>query len=155
MSVSRHNRIVASGFIVLLFLLFSCASTPEPEVAKPLKGPGDIPIPSGFQEIEEESVRISFGEFEAGQGVYTGDRDPSWVVEFYRGLLPPQGWSLVASFISKDAILVFTKEQQACVITVWGTPRSTRLDVRVGQAEPAAGATPPSTHPPSQPGPSR
>lgn len=151
MSVSRYNRIVQIGLIVLLFLLFGCASTPEPEVAKPLKGPGDIPIPSGFQEIEEESIRISFTGFQAGQGVYEGTRESSWVVEFYRGVLPSEGWTLVASVISKDAVLVFTKDQQACVITVSGTPPSTRLEVRVGQAEPIAGGSPRSAHPPSQP----
>lgn len=153
MSVNRHNRIVLTGLLVLPLFIFGCASTPQPEVAKPLKGPGDIPIPSGFQEIEEESVRISFGGFEAGQGVYEGERESSWIVEFYRGVLPSEGWTLVASFISRDAILVFTKDQQACVITVSGTPPSTRLEVRVGQAEPIAGGFPPSTHPPSHPAP--
>ncbi|MFQ5656613.1 MAG: hypothetical protein ACE5G5_03665 [Candidatus Methylomirabilales bacterium] len=153
MTVNRLYRIIHPGLVVLLLLLFGCASTPEPEVAKPLKGPGGIPIPSGFQEIEDESVFITLGGIQAGVGVYEGKREPSGVVEFYREILPPEGWTLVASFISKDAILVFTKEHQACVITMWGTPSSTRLEVRVGQAEPVAGVPPPTPHPPSRPAP--
>lgn len=149
MSVKLY-RMVERGLIVLFLLLSGCAPTPKPEAATPLDGPGGIPVPPGFQKIEEESLLITFGGFQAGLVVYQGKRDPPWVVEFYHGVLPSQGWTLVASFISKDTILLFTKERQACVISVTGSSSSTRLEVRVGLAEPAAGG-PTSTPRPLQP----
>lgn len=121
---------------LLLLLLAGCAASPKPEATAPIQGPGEIPIPPSFQKIEEESVLIAFGGFQAGLVVYQGKREPSWVVEFYRGVLPSQGWTLVASFISKDAILVFTKERQACVVSVSGSSSASRLEVRVGVIEP-------------------
>jgi len=132
----QAHRTVGVFLTLLLLLLSGCASSPKPEAATPAQGPGEIPIPPAFQKIEEESVLIAFGGFQAGLVVYQGKREPSWVVEFYRGVLPSQGWTLVASFISKDAILVFTKERQACVISVSGSPSATRLEVRVGVIEP-------------------
>jgi len=135
--IADHADRTARVLLALLLLLLSgCASSPKPEAAAPAQGPGEIPIPPGFQKIEEESVLIAFGGFQAGLVVYQGKREPSWVVEFYRGVLPSQGWTLVASFISKDAILVFTKERQACVISISGSPSTTRLEVRVGVIEP-------------------
>ncbi len=137
MNVDRCYRIVGRVLITLLILLLSgCASArkPKSQAAPPLEGPGNIPIPSGFQKISEDSVLISMGGFEAGLVVYKGDREPPWVVEFYRGTLPTQGWAMVASFISKDSILVFTKKDQACVIRVSGSGSSSRLEVRIGIA---------------------
>lgn len=140
MNVDQLHRVIGTTLIVLLLLLSSCASTtPKQEAAPPPEGPGDIPIPAGFQKIDKESVLIAFGGFQAGLVVYEGERASSWVVNFYQGVLPSQGWTLVASFISKDSILVFTKEHQACVIRVTGNRSSTRLEVRVGIAEPIAG----------------
>ncbi|MFQ5882244.1 MAG: hypothetical protein ACE5I9_07200 [Candidatus Methylomirabilales bacterium] len=147
----------ASGMALLaVLLLCGCASAPKPEAASPIQGPGDIPVPPGFQKIEEESVLIAFGGFQAGLGVYQGKREPSWVVEFYRGVLPSQGWTLVASFISRDSILLFTKERQACVVSVSGSGSSTHLEVRVGIAEPPAERSSPTPQPsPPSPAPPR
>ncbi|MFQ5847784.1 MAG: hypothetical protein ACE5IQ_08990 [Candidatus Methylomirabilales bacterium] len=152
MSVDHISRTVGSVLITLLLLASGCASAPKPETARPLEGPADIPIPAGFQKIDKESVLIAFSGFQAGLVVYEGEREPSWVVDFYRGVLPSQGWSLVASFISQETILLFTKERQACVISVSGSRSSTRLEVRVGIVEPVAGGSSPSPGP-SQPAP--
>ncbi len=160
LSLARFYGVFARILVIVLLLLVSgCASSPEPEAttsATPVEGPAEIPIPPGFQKLDEESVLISFGGFQAGLVVYEGKRKPSWVAEFYRGLLPSQGWSLVASFISKDTILLFTKDHQACVISVSGSQSSARLEVRVGVVEPFT-ATPPSSSrsPYSAPIPSR
>lgn len=137
MSAHRRHQIFATVLIVLLPILSGCASAPKKqEVETPLEGPAKIPIPAGFQQIDKESVLIAFGGFQAGLAVYEGDREPSLVVDFYQEMLPPRGWTLVASFISKDSILVYTKEHQACVISVSRNRPSTRLEVRVGIAEP-------------------
>ncbi len=136
MIADQTHRTVGVLFTLLLLLVSGCAPSPKPEAATPVQGPGEIPIPPGFQKVEEESVLIAFGGFQAGLVVYQGKREPSWAVEFYRGVLPSQGWTLVASFISKDAILVFTKERQACVISISGSSSATRLEVRVGVIEP-------------------
>ena len=148
MSADQAHRTVGILLMTLLLLLSGCASSPKPEETTPAQGPGEIPIPPGFRKIEEDSVFIAFGGFQAGLVVYQGKREPPWVVEFYRGILPSQGWTLVASFISKDAILVFTKERQACVISISGDSSATRLEVRLGVIEPVI-------HPaPSKPQPS-
>lgn len=145
MSEDQRYRVIGTTLIVLLLLLSGCASTtPKQEAAPPVKGPAEIPIPAGFQKIDKESVLIAFGGFQAGLVVYEGERGSSWVVDFYRGVLPSQGWTLVASFISRDSILVFTKEHQACVISVTGNSSSTRLEVRVGIAESRAEGPSPS-----------
>ncbi len=152
MRARQRYQIFTSGLLAFLLLLSGCASAPkQPEAAPPLEGPAGIPIPAGFQKIDQESVLITFGGFQAGLMVYEGDSDPPGVVDFYREALPSQGWTLVASFISKETILVFTKEHQASVISVSGTPSSTRLEVRVGIAEPLAGSSNPQ---PPQPSPS-
>ena len=137
MRVAHRTRIVGGVLFILVVALAGCTSASKPEAGPSLTGPGDLPIPPGFRQIEGESILIAFGGFQAGMVVYEGDREPSWVAQFYRGGLPAQGWTLVASFISKETILVFTKERQACVITVTGTRSATRLEVRVGITEPA------------------
>lgn len=149
MSVGRGYPILAAAFIAVLLFLSGCASSskPEPQPVTPVRGPGDIPIPAGFQKVEKNSVLITIGGFEAGLVVYQGEREPAWVVDFYRETLPLDGWTLVASFISNDSILVFTKEHQACVIRVSGSDSSSRLELRIGSAELPSGRPPQSSQP--------
>lgn len=151
MSTGRRQMIVGNVLAALfLFFLSACASSPKvpPQPPTPVRGPGDIPIPVGFEKIEKDSVVIAIGEFQAGLVVYQGEREPSWVVDFYREVLPEEGWKLVASFISNDSILVFTKGRQACVISVSGDPSSSRLEVRIGIVETPNGSPSRSSHAP-------
>lgn len=151
MSTDRRQPIVGKVLAALfLFFLSACAASPKapPQFPAPVRGPGDIPIPVGFEKIEKDSVLITIGEFEAGLVVYQGEREPSWIVDFYREVLPEEGWKLVASFISNDSILVFTKNRQACVISVSGDPSSSRLEVRIGIVETPNGSPSPSPRTP-------
>jgi hypothetical protein len=142
--MDRRHPIVGKVLAALFLVVSGCTSSPEltPQSTTPIRGPGDIPIPAGFQKVEKDSVLIAIGEFQAGLVVYQGERDPSWVVDFYRKVLPAEGWKLVASFISTDSILVFTKDRQACVISVSGDPLSSRLEVRIGVVESHNGSLP-------------
>ncbi len=149
MSMGRRYPILAAALSAVLLFLSGCApsSPPETQPATPVRGPGDIPIPADFQKVEKNAVLITIGGFEAGLVVYQGEREPAWVVDFYRETLPQDGWTLVASFISNDSILVFTKEHQACVIRVSGSDSSSRLELRIGSAELPSGSPPQSSQP--------
>ena len=85
MRVAHRTRIVGGVLFILVVALAGCTSASKPEAVPSLTGPGDLPIPPGFRQIETESVLIAFGGFQAGMVVYEGDREPSWVAQYYRG----------------------------------------------------------------------
>jgi hypothetical protein len=144
--MDRRRPSIGPVLATLFVFLSGCASSPKP-AATPTTGPAGIPIPADFQKVEKDSVLISIGESQAGLVVYRGELDPTWVVDFYRETLPLDGWTLVASFISDDSILVFTKEHHACVIRVSGSDSSSRLELRIGSAELPSGSPPQSSQP--------
>ncbi|MFQ5839952.1 MAG: hypothetical protein ACE5HK_04450 [Candidatus Methylomirabilales bacterium] len=129
--------------LLVLGLVSGCVRGSAPKnvgtatALQPAVGLGDVPIPSGFTQVHEESIVVEFGRFRGGWVVYSGDKTPSAVIAFYRDIMPVEGWKPVASFVAKQSLFVYTKEDRACVISVTrtGFTGSTRIEVRVGLAD--------------------
>jgi len=118
-------------FLVLGFCslsLSSCTTIPAKKSSDPtqvamlepaalLKFP-DVPIPSTFRFVENESYAFQSSNFRAALLKYTGKALADQVVAFYKEQMPMYNWNLVNIVEYGRRMLSFEKEQENCVVTV-------------------------------------
>jgi hypothetical protein len=117
------------------------AAMVEPELAAQASPPiPDVPVPMGFSYVENRSSSSAVPGVRAVTHTYHGSKDKFAAARFFRKQMQMSGWQLATE---TDGWAVktmdFTKENEACRITLQDGPIFVKTEVRV-QIYPAARA---------------
>lgn len=134
-------------FTACLMFLSGCVSAPsrrsDPtqipslEPAATLKMQ-DVPIPSGFVFVPEESYAFQSTNFRAGLLRYKGKGAGDQVIIFFKEQMPMYGWNLVNIVEYERRLLSFEKNQETCIITVEGKDNRSVITVSIAPKSQAA-----------------
>ena len=78
----------------------------------------DIPVPYGFQILQEDSFTFENERARVGLLKYRGKSSPDQVVAFYREQMPLYNWEMLNVIEFGQRLLNFEKDEQTCIITV-------------------------------------
>ena len=145
MKKTRNAGLVLILFLVTLMLPGTLMAQKEetPSTAA-LKGRAsyydfdDVRIPSELTLKKKDSLVYGAGRSKVGSLVFKGRVEPSSLAAFFQNNMQQDGWKLLSSFKYRPYLLIFLKEDRACVITVAEKLFSTRVEVRVGPVEPGS-----------------
>ena len=132
---------------LFLFSIFSACATTKKEGAPPVveEKPrassyefNDILIPSEMKLNQKDSFVYTAANFKAGVLSFTGRVEPDSLASFFQNNMAKDGWRLISTLKYQETMLVFLKDERACVITIKEKFFNTSLKVRVGPIDQAA-----------------
>ena len=135
----RQIRRWHAGMAAVL-LLAGCASTSatstERAPAAPLQTSAllkfaDVPVPVGFQLVDNESFAFQNEITRVGLLKYRGRPDVDRVVQFYREQMPLHQWTLLNLLEYESRVLNFEKPDQTCIVTVGRFGDRTQVTIAV------------------------
>lgn len=125
----RTGRIATQGLVALglaltLVLAPACDSTSGGQMsdrptASAVRDPvlQDIPKPSGFKLVQDQSLAISAGRMRLVKCQYSGSLDSSRVKRFYEEYMPSAGFELKRwSLDQGEYLLRFESEAEVCIV---------------------------------------
>jgi len=133
----------------LLFLtstLLACATTQKKEESssaselKPRAGYydfEDILIPSELTLQKKDSFVYTASRMKVGLLSFKGRVEPDSLAAFFQNNMQKDGWRLISTLKFRQTMLVFLKDERACVITIREKIFTTYLEVWVGPIEQA------------------
>lgn len=92
----------------------------------------DVPVPSGFLQISNESFIFQSESLRAGVLKYSGKSSPDVVMQFYKDQMPLYNWQLINLIEYGKKQLNYEKIGQSCIITIEGTRTKSILTISVG-----------------------
>lgn len=92
----------------------------------------DVPVPSGFLQVSNESFIFQSESLRAGVLKYSGKSSPEAVMLFYKEQMPLYNWQLVNLIEYGKKQLNYEKTAQSCIITIEGTKSKSTLIISVG-----------------------
>lgn len=140
------KKLAVAFLLCFASVLFACATTqkegkaPSQEL-KPLAATydfDDVRIPSEMKMDKKNSFIYSTSRVKVGLLAFTGRVEPDSLAAFFQNNMPRDGWRPISTLKFRQAMLVFLKEDRACVITIRENMINTSLDVWVGPIEQAA-----------------
>ena len=132
---------------LFLFSIFSACATAKKEGAPPVveEKPrassyefNDILIPSEMKLNQKDSFVYTAANFKAGILTFRGNVEPDSLASFLQNNMPKDGWRQISTLKYRETMLLFLKDERACVITIKEKLFSTSLKVRVGPIDQAA-----------------
>ena len=146
---SMRRLVSQCMFIGVLWLGTGCVSTtsssqqvtamPSLQTATLLKFP-DVPVPVGFQLVDNESFAFQNTMMRVGLLKYTGRPTIDRVVQFYREQMPLHQWVLLNLLEYEARILNFDKADETCIITIGKRGDRTQVTIAVAPKGGAAKA---------------
>jgi hypothetical protein len=143
-------------FSTLLILLFTgCATMSNVFKRRQASAPGkalevspilkfdDVPVPSVFRILANESFAFQTKDVRVGLLKYEGKADPDEVVSFYREQMPLYNWKTVNIIEYGRRVLNFEKDSQSCVITL--DVKGSKITLIIAISPRSKGAIPPAT----------
>lgn len=133
----------AGVILVLIFsvgLLSGCANLKKSttleksnflEPATTLKF-NDIPIPSGFKLVPENSYSFESSGVRVGVLRYNGKANPDQVVNFYKEQMPLYNWNLLNIVEYGKRLMNFDRENETCIIDLSGKGNKVIVTVSLG-----------------------
>ncbi|MCM8792142.1 MAG: hypothetical protein NC826_03210 [Candidatus Omnitrophica bacterium] len=129
-------------FIIFLVFLFfgGCASLPKNQEADLFKSLepsvmikfSDIPIPSGFKFLYQDSYSFQTSKVRVAILKYRGRPTAEKTFLFFKEQMPLYGWNLLNTIEYGRHLLNFEKENESCIITVEPKKLSTEFIITVG-----------------------
>lgn len=92
----------------------------------------DVPVPSGFIQISDESFIFQSESLRAGVLKYAGKSSPDVVMQFYKEQMTLYNWQLINLIEYGKKQLNYEKTGQSCIITIEGTKSKSVLTISVG-----------------------
>ncbi len=135
------RRLTAVFFLFFLVsILSACATTKKEGAPSSTEQPSrpsyydfeDVLIPSEMKLEKKESFIYTTSRFKAGVLTFSGRVEPDSLASFFQNNMTKDGWRPISTLKFHGAMLVFLKDERACVITIKESLFSTTLDVRVG-----------------------
>lgn len=78
----------------------------------------EILIPDGLTMNREESMFVRTSSFKGGVLTFDGRVDVISLSDFFEGSMPKNGWKLSGVVKTKNYLLIFTKQDKTCMITI-------------------------------------
>lgn len=141
------RRLTVVFLSLFLFSIFSACATAKKEGSPPVvqEKPrassyefDDILIPSEMKLDKKDSFVYTTAKFKVGILSFTGGVEPDSLTTFFQNNMARDGWRQISTLKYKETMLVFLKDERACVITIEEKLFSTSLKVRVGPIDQAA-----------------
>jgi len=135
------------GILVLVFLcscvlvLWGCAGVAKEDVGskeEALLEPqsilkfSDIPAPSGFKFLAEESYTFENAGVRVGILKYRGRANVDQIVNFYKDQMLLYNWNLLNVVEYGQRLLNFDREQESCIINLSPKGRNITVTVSLG-----------------------
>jgi len=98
----------------------------------------DILIPSELTIDKKHSFVYSTSRLKVGILTFKGRVEPDSLAVFFQNNMPRDGWRVISTLKYRETMIVFLKEDLACVITIKENIFTTFLEVRVGPIEQAS-----------------
>ena len=137
----RNNILVIALLGCSVLALCSCAGVAkkdasskegaflEPQAALKFN---DIPAPTGFKFLPEESYTFESAGVRVGILKYRGKADVEQVVNFYKDQMPLYNWNLLNVMEYGERLLNFEREQESCIINLASKGRNITVTVSLG-----------------------
>ncbi|MCX5713303.1 MAG: hypothetical protein NT033_00490 [Candidatus Omnitrophica bacterium] len=136
------------GTLVFCFVVFfvvlnltGCAnlsknekSTGNPDILEPqamLKF-SDIPVPSGFKQLPNESYSFESGGMRVALLRYRGKGTQDQVVNFYKEQMVMYNWNLLNIVEYGQRLLNFERDAESCIINLTGSGNTTNISITLG-----------------------
>jgi hypothetical protein len=129
--------------VAIIFIAAGCATTTTSKTGYGTETPKaldvssalkfeDVPVPSGFRAIANESFSFQNEVVRAGVLKYSGKANADQVVNFYKDQMPLYNWRLLNIVEYGRRIMNFDREDQTCVIVAEPTSLGTLVTITVG-----------------------
>jgi hypothetical protein len=149
MSSIRSKLSAALLLAVAALGVVGCAPEPVPSSsggtqAASVRGISDVPMPSGANQVVDESLVLGSLDRWTGRLVLTTSLAPVDAFAFYRDRMPNMGWETLASIQSDVSVLSFARGERIATIQIesrtfsfGGSRVSITMAPRQGEAAPA------------------
>ena len=125
-----------------IFVFFGCASltgrddslSKTPGILEPsatLKF-NDVPVPSGFKILPQNSYSFESSGIRVGVLKYQGKANPDQVVNFYKEQMPMYNWDLLNIVEYGERLMNFDRENETCIVSLLAKGNSVTITVSVG-----------------------
>jgi len=134
-----------SVFLILsaFCLLHSFGCTMMPKRDKAGEAPGllepqavfkfaDIPVPTGFKLLPNESYAFESSGIRVGVLKYQGKAEADRVINFYREQMPMYNWNLLNVIEYGERLLNFDRENETCIIRLKSRGRTLEATISIG-----------------------
>jgi len=101
----------------------------EPEMK--LKFP-DIPVPTGFKFLPQDSYTFESSGVRVGVLRYKGKAEPEQVINFYREQMPMFNWNLLNVIEYGERLINFERDNETCIIRLLPKGRSVIIIISMG-----------------------
>lgn len=95
----------------------------------------DVLIPDGLTLDRNESMYIKSESFNGGILNYQGRLEVNSLTEFFENTMPEKGWTLSGSVKSANSLLIFTKPEKTCMISITESKLSMNTEVYIYVSE--------------------
>lgn len=92
----------------------------------------DLPVPSGFALLAENSYSFESAGVRVGVLKYQGRANPDQVVSFYREQMPMYNWDLLNVVEFGDRLMNFERSSESCIINIVSKGSTTVISVSLG-----------------------
>jgi hypothetical protein len=95
----------------------------------------EVLIPDGLMLDRTESMYIKSESFNGGILNYQGRLEVNSLTEFFENTMPQKGWQLSGSVKSANSLLIFTKSEKTCMISITESKLSMNTEVYIYVSE--------------------
>lgn len=92
----------------------------------------DLPVPSGFKIIPQNSYSFECAGTRVGVLKYQGKANPDYVINFYKEQMPLYNWTLLNIVEYGDRLLNFDRENETCIVTILAKGNHVTLTLSFG-----------------------
>ena len=137
----RKNILVLMFSCSYVLMLWGCAGVSKkdaPSKEEALLEPqatlkfNDIPTPTGFRFLSEESYTFESSGVRVGLLKYQGKADIEQVVNFYKNQMPLYNWNLLNAIEYGQRLLNFDREQESCIINLSAKGKNISITISLG-----------------------
>lgn len=95
----------------------------------------EVLIPDGLMLDRTESMYIKSESFNGGILNYQGRLEMNSLTEFFENTMPQKGWQLSGSVKSASSLLIFTKPEKTCMISITESKLSMNTEIYIYVSE--------------------
>ncbi len=128
-------------FAFCIFNFFGCANLTRKFKSRPSTGSlepqaigkfSDIPVPSGFKLLPEDSYAFESVNLRVAVLKYQGKASPDQVVDFYKEQMLMYNWNLLNIIEYGQRLMNFDRDTETCIITLEPKGSGTLITISIG-----------------------
>ena len=128
-------------FALCIFYSFGCTMMPRKDKAGVAPGMlepqavskfADIPVPTGFKLLPNESYAFESSGIRVGVLKYQGKADVDRVINFYREQMPMYNWHALNVIEYGESLMNFDRDNETCIIRLISRGRTLEAIISIG-----------------------